>query len=271
PAAKRSSGSSAFSATSSGIQVFPSWHRSGVESPANAVSNFSWAAVQGSCCSFTRMVGWSRSKSRSSSATTSLSRPMAQKRTTVSRADGESDGESQPGVSASVAARPRSAARNSAVRELLTGAGEPPTREAGFLEATTQIRVLAHHAPDQGATIVLHHRQDHALVDAEVVTGDPAELGDALAVSERNVVGERSIERVEKAVLRVDVLAEAAVHLQRGRDDQLRREGHGRYHRRRRQRAVVVPARGVDAARHVAAEPMAPSRILDFDVGRPVA
>jgi hypothetical protein len=94
------------------------------------------------------------------------------------------------------------ATRNSLVRELLTRAGEPTTREAGLLEATTQVRVLAHHAPDQRATVVLDHRQDCALIDAEVVAGDPAELGDVLAVPERNVEREGSVERVEKAVLR---------------------------------------------------------------------
>ena len=44
-----SSGASALSATNSGTQVLPSWQRSGVESPANAVSSFSCAALHGSC------------------------------------------------------------------------------------------------------------------------------------------------------------------------------------------------------------------------------
>src|SRR5689334_18221087 len=103
---------------------------------------------------------------------------MAQKRRTVSRADDEP----QPPASVSVAVSARMATRNSLVRELLTGAGEPTTREAGLLEAATQVRVLAHHAPDQRATVVLDHRQDRALIDAEVIAGDPAELGHALAV-----------------------------------------------------------------------------------------
>src|SRR5215470_6271468 len=206
------------------------------------------------------MFGLARSNSGSSWATTSPSRPMAQKRRTVSRADHEP----QPVASVSVATRARRTA-------LLTGTGEPTTREAGLLEAPTQVRVLAHHAPDERATVVLDHRQDHALIDAEVVAGDPAELRHALAVSQRNVEGERSVERVEEAVPRVDVLAEAAVHFERGRDDELRRERHRRDDGGRRQRAVVMSAGGIDAARHVAAEAVAPGGVLDLDVGGPIA
>ena len=70
-------------ATNSGIQVFPNWQTSGVESPANAVRSFSWAAVHGNCWTSTRTPGCARSNSGSNCATTSPSRPMAQKRTTV--------------------------------------------------------------------------------------------------------------------------------------------------------------------------------------------
>src|SRR5262249_9640165 len=150
-AAGRSSGTSAFSATSSGIHVFPSWHRSGVTSPANAVSSFSWAAVHGSCCTLTRMPGWVRSNSESSSATTSPSRPIAQNGSTGPR---EAE-DRQPDASHTAATPARAAARNRAVRDLLTGSGEPATREAGLLEAPAQVRILAHDAPDQGAPVVL--------------------------------------------------------------------------------------------------------------------
>src|SRR6266511_3944389 len=107
------------------------------------------------------MPGWLRSNSESSSATTSPSRPMAQKRRTVSREEEET----QPAASVSAATTPRIAARARPVRELLTAAGEPTTREAGLLEAPTQVRVLAHHAPDQRATVVLDHGEDGPLVE----------------------------------------------------------------------------------------------------------
>src|SRR6059036_483066 len=213
------------------------------------------------------MPGWLRSNSESSSATTSPSRPMAQKRRTVSREDEEL----QPAASDSAATRPRIAARDRPVRELLTGAGEPTTREAGLLEASTQVRVLAHHAPDERATVVLDHREHGPLVDAEIVTSDPTKVGHATAVPEGDVEDEGSIERVEKAVLRVNVLAEAAMHLEGGRDDQLRRERHGGDDRRRRQCAVVVLARAIDAACRVGAKPSAPADVLDLDVSRSIA
>ena len=52
------------SAANSGIHVLPNWHTSGVASPANAVSSFSWAAFQGICCTRTRCPGSARSNSR---------------------------------------------------------------------------------------------------------------------------------------------------------------------------------------------------------------
>src|SRR2546428_332816 len=211
------------------------------------------------------MPGWLRSNSDSSSATTSPSRPMAQKRRTVSREEEEP----QPAASDSAAMRPRRAARGRPVRELL--AAEPTTREAGLLEAPTQVRVLAHHAPDERATVVLDHREHGPLVDAEVVTSDPTKVGHATAVPQGDVEDKGSIERVEKAVLRVNVLAEAAMHLEGGRDDRPRRERLGAAARRRRQRAAVVLARAIDAACRVGAKPSAPADVLDLDVRRSIA
>ena len=37
--------------------------------------------------------------------------------------------------------------------------------------------LLAHHVPDQPAAVVLDHRQDRALVDAEIVAVEPAAAG----------------------------------------------------------------------------------------------
>ncbi len=54
------SGKSALSAANSAIQVLPSCATSGVASPANAVSSFSWAALHGSCSTRTVNPGRSR-------------------------------------------------------------------------------------------------------------------------------------------------------------------------------------------------------------------
>ena len=70
-------------ATSSGIQVVPAWKRSGIDPPTKAVRSFSWAALQGICWTRTRTSGWARSKAGRSCCTTSPSRPMAQKRSSV--------------------------------------------------------------------------------------------------------------------------------------------------------------------------------------------
>ena len=123
-----------------------------------------------------------------------------------------------------------------------------------YAEASPQVRVLAHHAPDELAPIVLHHGQHRPLVDAEIVAGHPAEARDVATVPEGDIEEEGPVERVDKAVLRVDVPAEAAVHVEGRRDDQLGRKRHGRHHRRWRKRAVVGLAGGIDAAGRVTAK-----------------
>src|SRR5262245_17734999 len=133
---------------------------SGVTSPANAVSNFSCAAVHGSCWTLTRMPGCARSNSGSSAATTSPSRPMAQKRSTTS----EEDVRAQPPAIRSAATTPQATTLDSVGRRLLTWCGEPTTREAGLLEASSQVRVLAHDAPDERSPVVLDHGQHSPLV-----------------------------------------------------------------------------------------------------------
>src|SRR5215831_13067390 len=111
---------------------------SGSDPPTKAVSSFSWAADQGTCCATTRTPGFSRSKSRTISCTTSPSRPIAQKRSgALCRAERAHD-----------------------------------------------VRVAAHGPPHQPGPVVLDHRQDRTLIDAEVVGVEPAAPGNDPSVME---------------------------------------------------------------------------------------
>src|SRR6185295_2135365 len=120
------------------------------------------------------------------------SRPIAQNLRTVSP---DADGP-QPAASATA-----TTIEKSRTDALLTGLAEPAPGEAGALQAAPKICVLAHHAPDERAAMVFDHRQDRALVDPDVVVGDPAEVADDAAVPERDVERERPVEGVEEAVL----------------------------------------------------------------------
>ena len=79
--------------------------------------------------------------------------------------------------------------------------GEPAAGEAGALQAGPDVRIGVHHPPDHVAAVILDHREDRPLVDAEVVAIDPAESGNAAAMRQRSVEIEVQVERVEKAVL----------------------------------------------------------------------
>src|SRR4051812_14057243 len=73
---------------------------------------------------------------------------------------------------------------------------EPTTEEAGAPQAAADHGIAAHRAPHEAAAMVLHHREDRALVDAEVVGRDPTEAGLALApMQARVVVLEARVER----------------------------------------------------------------------------
>src|SRR5688572_21066503 len=171
------------------------------------------------------MPGLSRSNSGSNWATTSPSRPIAQNFKTVSPgAEGPHPATSVRTMRTTSAFergfRPRNPVLGGASRgaieaplDSVTRLGEPAAREPGPLQAAPEIDVLAHHAPDQRAPVVFDHGEDRSLVDPEVVVGHPAEVADDAAVPELHVERERPIEGAEKAVLRVDVLAVAAVHL----------------------------------------------------------
>src|SRR5206468_9933901 len=106
------------------------------------------------------------------------------------------------------ATRRRCATMPSSGNELLRGRGQPAALEAGPGQALADVRVLAHHAPDHRAPIVLDHRENRALVDAQVVAVDPAKARDAFSGRNRTVEVEIAIEGVEEAVLRIDVFAE---------------------------------------------------------------
>src|SRR5262245_13884905 len=128
------------------------------------------------------MPGWVRSNSGTSAVTTSPSRPMAQNRRTIS---GE-DPRSQPAATSSAAKTPRTTVLGRVRRALLTRS-EPTTREASLLEASPQVRVLAHHAPDELTPVVLHHGEHRPLIDPEIVAGRPAKAWDVATVPERDI------------------------------------------------------------------------------------
>src|SRR4029079_19310233 len=103
--------------------------------------------------------------------------------------------------------------------------GKPDPSEAGALETVAHARVPAHHAPDEAAAIVLDHAKERALVDAQIVVIDPSDTGDATSMAQCHVrEREAWIERIEEAVRPVDVLAEPMIHVEHGRNRELRRE-----------------------------------------------
>src|SRR4029079_1526072 len=98
----------------------------------------------------------------------------------------------------------RLALTNQAVAARLSFGGEPSTSEAGTPQSAAQVRILAHHAPNEPGVPILNHGDDRALVDAEVVACDPTETWDAPSVHERNVEVEARIEGIEKTIIGVN-------------------------------------------------------------------
>jgi hypothetical protein len=78
---------------------------------------------------------------------------------------------------------------------------EPAAGEAGALETRARVPIAAHHAPDQIAPIVLDHRQDRPLVDADVVRIHPTRVAFAPLLVRG---GEACVEGIAKTVRRVD-------------------------------------------------------------------
>src|SRR5256886_15268256 len=146
--------------------------------------------------------------------------------------------------------------------------GEPAPGEPSTLEAATQVRILLHHAPDQCAALVLDHRANGPLIDAQVVDIDPSEARDAAAMAERDVEMEVRVECIDKAIFRIDVLAKAAIHFQHRRDRQFGSEGN-RCHRRRKRKGTIVLV--VRAARRVPTVYPLPAVVLKLDIRRTVA
>ena len=60
------------------------------------------------------------------------------------------------------------------VRRRGSHAAEPAAGKARPLEPAAEMRIAAHHLPDEAAAVILDHRQDRALVDAEIVGVVPA-------------------------------------------------------------------------------------------------
>src|SRR6516225_8567226 len=76
------------------------------------------------------------------------------------------------------------AARPRARPQSLSGC-EPAARESGALQPLTEVRIGAHHPPDEIAAVVLDHGDDRALVDPDVVRVNPAGVAAPAAVTRR--------------------------------------------------------------------------------------
>src|SRR5690349_8559848 len=134
------------------------------------------------------------------------------------------------------------------------GLFQPPARKTGALQAATNVRILAHDPPDEIVAIVFDHRDDRALVDADIVAGDPAEARHEMAALERYVVGKARVERVEESVRRIDLRTELIVHVLDRRYDDFRSERQRSGSGRRRDGAVVERIGESRAACRVVAE-----------------
>src|SRR5215472_17871432 len=62
---------------------------------------------------------------------------------------------------------------------------EPAARESGALQPLAQVRIRAHHPPDEIAAVVLDHGEDRPLVDTDIVSVDPARVPLPRAVRHR--------------------------------------------------------------------------------------
>src|SRR6266576_6705457 len=84
---------------------------------------------------------------------------------------------------------------------------QPSTSEPSSLESPNDVWICAHHAPHEIGAVVLDHRQNRSLIDAEVIDVEPAErrIDDAGFLLAR--CGEGGVERIEKAVGRDQVVA----------------------------------------------------------------
>src|SRR5262245_54089909 len=201
------------------------------------------------------MSGCSRWKSSSSCAAKSPSRPTAQKRTTRL----PTERRVQAAVLTAAAASPAITARRliepcartllitiapSRARLLDHGLRQPATGEAGALQAAADVRISLHDRPDETAAVILDHRHDRPLVNAEIVARDPADVVDDLAVTQRHL-GEREarVHRVEEPVLLIQMLAEARAEGANRRNHDLRREGDRADRGRRCDGAVIEQMR----------------------------
>src|SRR6266705_553300 len=206
-ATRESSRTSPSSATNSGTHVLPSWATSGVALPTYAVSSFSCAAVQGICCTRTRMPGFSRSNAGISSATTSPSRPSPQKSSTTPPAAGR-----QPARAAMKTAATRHFSLGTSSREFTRDASqapahEPPAREPRPAQPARDVRVGTQQLPHEPRAVVLGHREHRSFIDAEVIGVEPAELRIHPPLGCLSHRRERRVECVEETVRREQVHA----------------------------------------------------------------
>src|SRR3989442_2082986 len=122
---------------------------------------------------------------------------------------------------------------------------QPAAAESRALESLNDVRIAAHHPPHQSGSIVLDHRENRSLIDAEIIDVEPTEWAGR---------GERGIERVEEAVGREQLGAVDPAHREERWDRVLGRERDGAAHSRRADRAVVALIAERRAARPVGME-----------------
>src|SRR5580765_959854 len=85
---------------------------------------------------------------------------------------------------------------------------EPAAAESGALQALANIRILAHGFPDEAAAVVFNHEQDRPLIDAQIQAVEPTLVRYDTTGAQRTVgEGEARIERVDEAVLSIQIIA----------------------------------------------------------------
>ena len=71
---------------------------------------------------------------------------------------------------------------------------KPTAGESGLLQSADNVLIFPHRFPDQIGAIVLDHRDDRSLIDAEVIGVEPTDAAYDFAVARCYVEVERWIE-----------------------------------------------------------------------------
>ena len=131
---------------------------------------------------------------------------------------------------------------------------QPAAAKASTRQPRADVRVPAHHLPDQPRSLVLDHRQNRPLIDAQIVAVDPADVRIDGPCRRRALVPEAGVEAVEEPVTAVKPCA-AAIDHRLGRGGRLARgEGIRPQRGGRRDRAVIEIRHAARSARRITPE-----------------